>query len=108
MNSTRKWRVVGINFDHMHMGDLLRMAREHPQVDLVGVSDEQPERVWPVLDRLSASRDLFEPDYRRLLERTKPDLAILCPSTADHAQWTERVASFGPHIFMEKAVCFPR
>src|SRR5262245_42801998 len=23
-------KIVGINFDHMHMGDLLRMAHEHP------------------------------------------------------------------------------
>ena len=24
------WKVVGINFDHMHMGDLLRQTYEHP------------------------------------------------------------------------------
>jgi glucose-fructose oxidoreductase len=29
----KRWKIAGINFDHFHMGDLLRMAAEHPQVD---------------------------------------------------------------------------
>ena len=41
----RKWRVAGINFDHMHMGDNLRMAFEHPNAELVGLCDEQPARM---------------------------------------------------------------
>ncbi|MCC6238885.1 MAG: Gfo/Idh/MocA family oxidoreductase [Phycisphaerales bacterium] len=98
----RRWKVVGINFDHMHMGDLLRQAKAHRQVDLVGVSDEQPERVWPIMERLGLDRSLFFGDYRQLLEKTKPDLAILCPATADHADWVEKVAPFGPHLFVEK------
>ena len=24
-----RWRIAGISFDHMHMGDLLRMVHEH-------------------------------------------------------------------------------
>src|SRR5262249_9531071 len=38
-------KIVGINFDHMHMGDLLRMAHEHPRAEIVGVCDEAPERM---------------------------------------------------------------
>jgi glucose-fructose oxidoreductase len=98
----KKWKIVGINFDHMHMGDLLRQALAHPQVELAGVSDEHPERVYPVLERLGIDRALFEPDYRKLLERARPDVAILCPATGGHAIWTERVAPFGSHILMEK------
>jgi glucose-fructose oxidoreductase len=98
----RKFKVVGINFDHMHMGDLLRMAGAHPQVEIVGVSDEIPDRVMPVLDRLGLDRSLFHVDYRQLMEKHKPDLAILCPATAEHALWTERVAPFGCHVFVEK------
>src|SRR5437762_1419878 len=98
----KRWKIVGINFDHMHMGDLLRMVINNPQVELVGVSDEHPDRARPVLDRLDISQDLLHADYRKLLEQTKPDLAILCPATAEHALWTERVAPFGSHIMMEK------
>jgi predicted dehydrogenase len=75
---------------------------QHPNAELVGVSDEQPERVWPVLDRLKLDRSLFHADYRTLLEKTKPDLVILCPSTAQHAEWTEKVAPFNVHVLMEK------
>ncbi|HEY8749641.1 MAG TPA: hypothetical protein VIM11_16780, partial [Tepidisphaeraceae bacterium] len=73
----KRWRVVGINFDHMHMGDLLRMTLEQPHAELVGVSDEDPERVWPVLDRLNISRRLFDPDYRSCIERSGAEVAIL-------------------------------
>jgi glucose-fructose oxidoreductase len=98
----KRWRVVGINFDHMHMGDLLRMVIEHPNAELVGVSDEDPSRVWPVLDRLGVSRDLFVSDYRACIENTEGDLAILCPATADHATWVENVGRMGVHVIVEK------
>ncbi len=42
---TKPLRIVGINFDHFHMGDLLRMAHDHPEVELVGICDEQPQRI---------------------------------------------------------------
>jgi predicted dehydrogenase len=98
----RRLKLVGINFDHMHMGDLLRHALKHPNVDVVGVSDEHPDRVRPVMERLGLSAESFYPDYRALLESTQPDIAILCPATGEHALWTERVAPFGPHIMVEK------
>ena len=97
-----KFKIVGINFDHMHMGDLLRKAKQHPDVEIVGVSDEQPDRVLPVLKQIGLDESLFVSDYRKLMEDTKPDLAILCPATAEHAIWTEKVAPFGSHILVEK------
>ena len=27
----RKWRIVGLSFEHAHMGDLLREVYEHPE-----------------------------------------------------------------------------
>ena len=97
-----KIKVVGINFSHMHMGDLLRMAKNNADVEIVGVSNEEPDRAKGVLDQLGLPQSLFVSDYRHLMERTKPDLAILCPSTGDHATWTENVAPFGSHILVEK------
>jgi hypothetical protein len=52
---SKKWKIAGINFDHMHMGDLLRQASEHPKVEIVGISDEQPERMEMSI-RTSTSR----------------------------------------------------
>src|SRR5579862_354993 len=100
--SEKIWRIAGIDFDHMHMGDLLRMAKGHLRVQIVGVSDENPERAKGVLQSVGLDPALFQPDYRRLIETTKPDLIILCPATAHHADWVERVAPFGAHILVEK------
>ena len=45
----KTFRVAGINFDHMHMGDLLRMCQEHPQVEIVGVIDDVLYRFYGYL-----------------------------------------------------------
>ncbi len=98
----KRWRIAGINFDHFHMGDLLRMASEHPNCEIVGISDEQPERMKSAISNFKLSSNRVFNDYRQCLEKTKPDLVILCPATAHHAEWTEKVAPFGVHIIMEK------
>ena len=98
----KRWRIVGINFDHMHMGDLLRKVLNHPAAQLVGVSDEDPSRATAVLEQLGVSKDLFFSDYRACIEKTGAEVAILCPATAEHALWTERVAPLGVHILVEK------
>ena len=35
----RKWRIVGLSFEHAHMGDLLREVYEHPNAEIAGVCD---------------------------------------------------------------------
>ena len=49
-----KWKVAGINFDHFHMGDLLREAFNHPDAEIVGICDAQPERMQGAIE-ISAS-----------------------------------------------------
>jgi predicted dehydrogenase len=95
-------RIAGINFDHFHMGDLLRMAHDHPDVEIVGLCDEQPERMVDAQRNFGIAPERVFTDYRECLEVTRPDLVILCPATAGHAEWTERVAPYGAHILMEK------
>lgn len=98
----KRWRIAGINFDHMHMGDLLRQAHEHPDAEIVGVCDEQPARMASAVANFGLPAERVFTDYRACLERTKPDLVILCPATADHAKWTKRVAPYRTHILVEK------
>ena len=40
-------------------------------------------------------------DFNACLEDTEPDLVLLCPATARHAEWTEKL-TFNAHILMEK------
>lgn len=98
----RRWRIAGINFDHMHMGDLLRTAHSHPSAELVGICDEQPARMERAIANFSLPAEKVFTDYRKCLEQTKPDLVILCPATGAHAEWTEKVAPFGVNVLMEK------
>ncbi|MBX7209132.1 MAG: Gfo/Idh/MocA family oxidoreductase [Verrucomicrobiaceae bacterium] len=98
----KRWRIAGINFDHFHMGDLLRQTSEHPRAEIVGISDEKPERMVEAARNFSLRADQVFGDYRTCLETTKPDIVILCPAASRHGEWVEKVAPFGAHIIMEK------
>jgi predicted dehydrogenase len=97
-----KFRVAGINFDHMHMGDLLRMTSNHPDAEIVGICDERKERMQ------TAIRNFGIPEYRvftnvnECLQKARPDFVILCPATARHAEYVEWVARHKVHILLEK------
>jgi len=98
----KTYRIAGINFDHMHMGDLLRQVHDHPHAEIVGVSDEQPERMQAVIQNFAIPPEQVYTDYRKCLAKTKPDMIVLCPATAEHALWVKRVAHAGAHVFVEK------
>jgi glucose-fructose oxidoreductase len=95
-------KVVGINFDHFHMGDLLRYAAECPAVEIAGICDEQPARMVEATRNFGLSAEQVFTDVDACLEKTGADLAILCPSAATHGLWTERVARHGVHVMVEK------
>jgi len=98
----KNWKIAGLSFDHMHMGDLLRMAHEHPRAEIVGLCDEDPARMADAARRFGVPAGRQYTDHRRCLEETAPDIAILCPATARHAEWVERVAPYGAHVLVEK------
>ncbi|HZO91868.1 MAG TPA: Gfo/Idh/MocA family oxidoreductase [Chthonomonadaceae bacterium] len=100
--NTKIWKIAGINFDHMHMGDLLRMAHEHPQAEIVGICDEMPARMESAARNFAIPPERQFTDYRQCLEQTQPDIVILCPSTAEHGAWVQKVAPYGVHVLVEK------
>ena len=40
-----RFGVLGISFDHMHMGDLLRQVADHPEAEIAGIYDPDPARM---------------------------------------------------------------
>lgn len=102
MKREKIWRVAGISFEHFHMGDLLRMVFDHPRAEIVGICDDQPARMQAAIHNFAIPEDRVFTDYRPCLEKTKPDLVILCPATARHASVVEKVAPYGPHLLVEK------
>lgn len=102
MATTKKWRVVGVNFDHMHMGDLLRQVFVSPNAEIVGVCDLMPERMQSAIKSFSIPPDRAFVDVDACMTATKPDLAVICSSTATHADYVEKVAPYGCHVLVEK------
>ncbi len=98
----RIWKIAGINFDHMHMGDLLRAVHEHPRAEIAGVCDELPARMETAARNFGIARERVFTDWRECMEKARPDLVILCPAAAEHGLWTRRVAEYGPHVLVEK------
>lgn len=96
------WKIAGISFDHMHMGDLLRMAVSHPQAEIVGICDEDPQRLEAAAANFPIPPGRRFIDADACLQATRPDIVILCPATARHAEFVETVAPFGVHILVEK------
>jgi glucose-fructose oxidoreductase len=97
-----KIRVAGINFDHMHMGDLLRLAFNHPDAEIVGVCDDEPERMRDAIDKFGIPSARVFSNVDECIEKSKPDFAILCPATGRHAEYVERVAPHKVHLLVEK------
>jgi glucose-fructose oxidoreductase len=99
---TKTWKVAGINFDHMHMGDLLRLVHQHPNAEIVGIADETPARMQGAISNFGIAADRVFTDWKTCLETSKPDVVILCPATAHHVEYVERVAPYGVHVLVEK------
>jgi predicted dehydrogenase len=97
-----KTRIVGISFDHMHMGDLLRMVHDHPDAEIAGIFDPDRATMQRAIDTFGIPPEKVFTDFEACMATTKPDLAILCAATADHARYTHRLAAYGVHVFVEK------
>jgi glucose-fructose oxidoreductase len=86
----------------MHMGDLLRCVANHPNAEIVGICDPKPERMTEAKRNFALPDDKVFTDCKACMEQTRPDFVILCPATAEHALWVERIAPFGVHVLVEK------
>ncbi len=95
-------RIAGVNFDHMHMGDLLREVHEHDEAEIVGICDADPSKMQAAIAQFHIPEARVFTDVAALMAATNPDVVILCPATADHASAVEEVAPFGADILVEK------
>jgi glucose-fructose oxidoreductase len=95
------FRVVGVSFDHMHMGDLLRQVHDHPGAEIAGIFDPDRARMAGAVSNFAIPPDRIFTDLAACLA-TGPDIAILCPATADHARYAEAVAPHVRAVIVEK------
>jgi glucose-fructose oxidoreductase len=93
--------VLGISFDHMHMGDLLRQVAEHPDAEIAGIFDPDRSRMEPAIATFGIPEDRVFTDLETCLA-TGADLAIVCSATARHAETVEAIAPHGISVMVEK------
>lgn len=96
------YKVVGISFDHMHMGDLLRMVDAHPNAEIAALYDRDPAKMASAAKTFNVPDAALFTDFDACMAAGPYDLAILCCATAEHATMTERLAPHGVHIHVEK------
>ncbi len=96
------YRIVGISFDHMHMGDLLRMVYAHPDAEIAGIYDPNRQKMTSAVKNFDIPQDQVFTDFDACMAAGPYDMAILCVATADHADYAEKLAAHGLHVFVEK------
>ena len=101
-DSVAKHGVLGISFDHMHMGDLLRQVAEHPDAEIAGIFDPDRKRMESAIATFGIPEDRVFIDLETCLSKTRADLAIVCSATAEHANTVEKIAPHGLNIMVEK------
>jgi predicted dehydrogenase len=94
--------VLGISFDHMHMGDLLRQVHEHPDAEIAGIFDPDRKRMQSAIEAFRIPEDRVFTDLDECLKKTKADLAIVCSATGEHANTVEKLAPYGLNVMIEK------
>jgi predicted dehydrogenase len=87
-----------------HIDLALEVRDRLPQVSFVGVApgsaDEDAREFF--VDQLEASMIPFYDDYRRMLDREKPDLAVVAPFFFLQSRIASECMERGIHVFVEK------
>lgn len=86
---------------HTHAG----WYRQHPEVELVGGADIDPERLFTFGQDWGIPRDRLFADYREMLDRLKPDLVSICAYAPQRLEMIRASIEAGARgLWIEKAV----
>lgn len=96
------YRVLGLSFDHAHMGDLLREVAQHPGAEIAGIFDSDRSRMETAISNFRIPDGKVFTDLDTCLSSSEADLAVICSKTAEHADYVEKVAPHGLHVLIEK------
>lgn len=94
-------RVGLISFWHLHGKDYALAAREHPEVQIVAVWDEDRSR--GIAEARSRGVPFVE-TLEELLADVSIDGVVVCSPTSDHREIVVACARAGKHVFMEKVM----
>ncbi|NBD39033.1 MAG: Gfo/Idh/MocA family oxidoreductase [Verrucomicrobia bacterium] len=98
----KPWKFLGLSFDHMHQGDLLRLVHEHPRAEIAGIYHRETGPMEETIAKFNIPRERVYTDLEACLRETGANVAMLCPTTGAHAELAEAVAPHGLHLLIEK------
>ena len=91
-------RLAIMSFAHLHAEAYIHNLRAMPDVEMIGIADDDPERGRHFASQFDAH--LF-PSYEALLAE-KPDGVLVCSENARHRPLVEMAAEAGAHVLSEK------
>lgn len=91
-------RIGLLSFAHLHAESYLSVLLSMPDVDVVGIADENQERGRHFANLFNVR--LFD-SYAALLSE-KPDAVIVCSENARHLPLVQLAAEAGAHVLCEK------
>ncbi|MFB5663892.1 Gfo/Idh/MocA family protein [Alteribacillus sp. HJP-4] len=86
---------------HVHADDYAKEALEHPEINIVKIWDEKPERGQAWAEELGVE---FEADLVTVLKNPEIDAVIVDTPTNLHKEVILEAAEHGKHIFSEKVL----
>lgn len=95
-----KVAVIGVGAMGTHHA---RIYAEMPEAELVGIADSDGERASAVARRYRTSS---YSDYRKMLDRKKPDAVTIAVPTKFHLPVALEVIKRGIHIMLEKPISY--
>ena len=77
-----KFRIVGVSFDHMHMGDLLRTVHEHPDAEIAAIFDPDQDKMQAAVKAFDIPDDRVFTDFDACMTAGQPMSAPRIPRPA--------------------------
>ena len=97
-----KFGVLGISFDHMHMGDLLRQVAEHPDAEIAASSTPIASAWRPPSRRSAFPRTGCSWTSTPAFPRPRPTSPSSAPRPPSTPNTVEKIAPHGLHVVIEK------
>ena len=86
----------------MHMGDLLRLVADTPRCSIAGIYDPDIHKMTAAIETHSIPSNRVFTDLQTAVAEAGADAAIVCSTTAEHANITVAAFEAGLHVICEK------
>ena len=95
-------RLIVIGLEHDAVGDFISRARDHREVQLVGIVESNQALVTSYARLLNLSTNFFYPSLESLLAKTNAQAAAVFTRTYDHPSVVEACAAHNLNVMLEK------